>query len=272
MQRHSLLTILPLLARLAASQDTITSAPAEPQVTGKVTIWSGLDYTLQRSCVAHCIYYNGPLPRGAYYHDWDDVGGELGCGYAPINGCYCNTKYESSATSYFSSCIPYYCGTVNPDPQDLVSALSMYNAYCATANGNPTKPLPEPVSAKATSRATSKEETSSAADASTPETQGASSLPATSARAGTTSPSAGAAGTSAAAEAKTTGAPGAEESAAGGDTGGGLSQGAKIGIAVGASLGGIAVIAIGVASFLLYKRRAANSMKEPPMGGIQEGY
>ncbi|KAK6346612.1 hypothetical protein TWF696_006732 [Orbilia brochopaga] len=271
MHRQSLLPFLSLIAHLAAGQDTITDAPSAPEVTGKVTIWSGLDYTLQRSCVAHCIYYNGPLPRGAYYHDWDDVGGELGCGYAPINGCYCNTKYSSSASSYFSSCIPYYCGTANPDPQDLVSALSMYNAYCATANGNPTKPVPEPVSAQVTSRAANSP--ASSADASTPETENAKTAPPTSTAAGATggSGSGGSSGTAAGASSTNSAEAESKESGSGDSMGGGLTKGAKIGIAVGASLGGVALIAIGVASFLLYKRRAVN-MKEPPMGGIQEGY
>ncbi|KAJ6256145.1 Tannase [Drechslerella dactyloides] len=267
MQRHNLLTVLPLLARLAAGQDpSITQAPAGPEVTGKATIWSTIDYTLQRSCVQHCIWYNGPLPRGAYYHDWDDVGGELGCGHAPINGCYCNTKYSSSATSYFSSCIPYYCGST-ADPENLVSAISLYDAYCATANGNPSKPVPSPVPAQATAAA----KVSSSADAAaTSNAPNAPNSPATPpASSGTTRPASAAAETA-------VGASGTQSSASPSDSGssdsngGGMSKGAKIGIAVGASLGGVALIAIGVVSYMLHKRRVANS-KEQPMGGIQEG-
>ncbi|EWC46454.1 hypothetical protein DRE_04397 [Drechslerella stenobrocha 248] len=267
MHRFSTLSLLPFLLRLVASQ----GITAGPQVTGRVSIRDPVEYTLQRSCVQHCLYYNGNNPRGYYYNNWDDVGGELGCGHAPINGCYCNTKYASSATSYFSSCIAGYCGT--SDPEDFVSAVSFYDAYCATANGNPTKPVPEPVSAKVTTPSAS-ENTSSAQ---APSTSAPSSRP--------TSAPAPSGGDSARAEEKSSptgsgsigapvGASNTNTPAASGDEGssggGGLSKGATIGIAVGASVGGVALIAVAVALFLAHQRKAAGG-KEPPMGGI-EGY
>ncbi|KAF3182665.1 hypothetical protein TWF106_000832 [Orbilia oligospora] len=256
---------LLLLARLAMGQD-ITSAPALPQ-TSRVSITSALEYTLQRSCVAHCLYYNGPLPRGPYYHDWDDVGGELKCGYAPINGCYCNTKYASSATAYFNTCIPYYCGSgEDADPDDLVSALSLYNDYCATANGNPTKPVPTPVVIPAsTTSAPASSETSETGSSSTSVDE--SSQPATT---GSSAGSSGAAPPTAVAESKTNPSPteaGSEMGSGGGNGNGGLSKGATIGIAVGASVGGLALIAAAVVLFLT--RRRALAGEKQPMGGIE---
>ncbi|KAK6513090.1 hypothetical protein TWF506_009256 [Arthrobotrys conoides] len=266
---HRGITLLLLLARLAAGQD-VTSGPALPQ-TSRVSITSGLEYTLQRSCVAHCLYYNGPLPRGAYYHDWDDVGGQLKCGYAPINGCYCNTKYASSATAYFNTCIPYYCGSgENADPEDLVSALSLYNEYCATANGNPTKPVPTPVTiaASTTSAPAPSEETSSEASESGNSSTSADepSVPATT---GSSAGSSDTAAPTAVAEGKSSPSPTQEgsEMGSGGGGSGGLSKGATIGIAVGASVGGLALIAAAVVLFL--SRRRALAGEKHPMGGIE---
>ncbi|RVD89610.1 uncharacterized protein DFL_000611 [Arthrobotrys flagrans] len=260
--------ILLLIARLAAGQD-VTVAPELPQ-TSRVSIYSEFEYTLQRSCVAHCLYYNGALPRGPYYHDWDDVGGQLKCGYAPINGCYCNTKYASSATAYFNTCIPYYCGRgEDADPNDLISALSLYNAYCATANGNPTKPVPTPVTIAATTTSTpaSSEETS----LETSEPGASSTLVDEPSQPATTGSSAGSSDTAAqtaTAEEKMSPSPtqaGAETGSGGGS--GGLSKGATIGIAVGASVGGVALIAAAVALFL--SRRRALAGEKQPMGGIE---
>ncbi|KAK6507864.1 hypothetical protein TWF481_006286 [Arthrobotrys musiformis] len=256
-------TVFLLIARLAAGQ--VTVAPEVPQTLG-VTITSQLEYKLQRSCVAHCLYYNGALPRGPYYHDWDDVGGELKCGYAPINGCYCNTKYASSATAYFNTCIPYYCGSGDDaDPDDLVSALSLYNDYCATANGNPTKPVPTPVTIGASTTSASSEETTS--ETSGPESSSTPvdepSQPATTG----SSPVSSGSSVTATAEGKTSFSPteaGVQQGSGGGS--GGLSKGATIGIAVGASVGGIALI--GAAVFLLISRRRGLGEKQP-MGGIE---
>ncbi|KAF3932358.1 hypothetical protein ABW20_dc0108984 [Dactylellina cionopaga] len=247
-----------LLARLAAGQD-VTDAPNQ---TAGVSISDQLEYTLLgRSCIQHCVYYNGPFPRGPYYHDWDDVGGELGCGYGPINGCYCNTNYASSATSYFSSCISEYCGT--KDPSDFVSGVSRYNAYCATANGNPTKPLP--VAAAPTTPASRSSTTDSPSEGTTtalsPETNSSSPSSTTSVPMSTSGSSSG----TAVAEGKQTSGASETTTPSGG---GGLSKGATIGIAVGASLGG--VVLIGIAVLLLLKKRKASG-KESPMGGI-EGY
>ncbi|KAK6337093.1 hypothetical protein TWF718_009879 [Orbilia javanica] len=249
---------LLLMAHLAASQ--ITVAPDLPQ-TYRVSITSELEYTLQRSCVQHCLYYNGGFVRGPYHHDWDDVGGQLKCGWAPINGCYCSTGYASSATSYFNTCIPYYCGSgEDADPNDLISALSLYNAYCATANGNPTKPVPTPVTipATATSASSSAEETTSSTSVDE------SSQPATT---GSSAGSSDSAARTATAEEKTSPSPtaGAETESGGGS--GGLSKGATIGIAVGASIGGIALL--GAAVFLYLSRRRALAGEKMPMGGIE---
>ncbi|KAK6343609.1 hypothetical protein TWF730_011200 [Orbilia blumenaviensis] len=256
--------VLLLIARLAAGQDapSVTVPPTLPQTSG-VSISKGVEYTLQRSCVKHCLYYNGPYPRGPYYHDWDDVGGELGCGYAPINGCYCNTKYASSATSYFNTCIPYYCGSgEDADPNDLVSALSLYNDYCATANGNPTKPVPVPVTIAASTTPESPDATPS--ETSAPgTTSGPASEPTQGGTTGSSSVSAG----GATAEQKASPSP-TEAASQGGNGGGGLSKGTTIGIAVGVSVGAIALIAAAVLVFLSRRKRALAHGKEP-MGGIE---
>ncbi|KAK6537315.1 hypothetical protein TWF694_011505 [Orbilia ellipsospora] len=254
--------LLLLLARFAIAQSgTITEGP---QITAAASIRKELEYTLQRSCVQHCLWYNGNNPRGYYYINWDDVGGELKCGPYPINACYCNTKYASSATSYFSTCIPYYCGSGDDaDPADLVSALSLYNAYCATANGNPTKPVPEPVTVAATSTSAGSSSEAEASQASAP-----SSSPAQPTSAATSGATTSSSSSSANAQAKES--PQQTATPEGENSGGGTSKGTTIGIAVGASLGGIVIIALGVLCFIFYRRRARN-MEKQPMGGI-EGY
>ncbi|KAF3908319.1 hypothetical protein AA313_de0207373 [Arthrobotrys entomopaga] len=256
-----LLSLLLLTRFVIGQSDTVTEGP---QITALASIRKELDYTLQRSCVQHCVWYNGNNPRGYYYINWDDVGGELKCGYAPINACYCNTKYASSATSYFSSCIPYYCGSGDDaDPADLVSALSLYNAYCATANGNPTKPVPEPVTVAATSTSAPSSSETDASQASEPSSSPAEPTSAPTSPAVTSSPS-----TSANAQAKES--PASTATSENDSNGGGTSKGTTIGIAVGASLGGIVITALAVLCFVFYKRRA-RLMEKQPMGGI-EGY
>ncbi|EPS41145.1 hypothetical protein H072_4948 [Dactylellina haptotyla CBS 200.50] len=252
-------SILFFLAARSALGQVTTAPPNGPLEYASMK--ANTEYILQRSCVKHCLWYNGENLRGVYYHDWDDVGGELDCGYAPLNGCYCNTKYSSSATSYFESCIPYYCGTTG-DPGNLPSALSLYNAYCATANGNPTKPVPEPVTVAATSTSdSSSSETSASSSEPSSSMPEPSSTPASAGSSSTSTPAA-----TAAAKDSTSGAPSPQETSA---SGGGMSKGAIIGAAVGGSIGGIVIIAGCVAAFLIHKRRSAG--KEQPMGGI-EGY
>ncbi|KAK6526026.1 hypothetical protein TWF281_011067 [Arthrobotrys megalospora] len=255
--------VLLLAARLVVGQDGITVTPPNGQ-TSRVSITSELEYKTQRSCVAHCLYYNGGFVRGPYHHDWDDVGGELGCGWAPINACYCNTKYASSATAYFSTCVPYYCGSGdNADPDNLVSALSLYNSYCAAANGNPTKPVPVPVTIPATTTSQSSEEmpseTSEPGNTSTPVDEPTQPVTTGSSRASSAVEGA------ATAEQKTSPSP-TDAASTGGS--GGLSKGATIGIAVGASVGGIALIAAAVVLFLSRRKSALAGGKEP-MGGIE---
>jgi len=105
----------------------VTQGPA-----AAVSIWSEEAYSTARRCAAGCLAYNGVFGcnNAGYY----DLGIELGCECGPVNNCYCNTKYASSATKYVSNCVKAGCNGVEDWPDEVTSMLDLYNNYCATAN------------------------------------------------------------------------------------------------------------------------------------------
>lgn len=116
----------------SVSAQKITNGPQAP-----VTIGSDKILATARACAAKCVSYNGPYYCGiaGYY----DLGQALACGCASANGCYCNTAYASSATSFLSSCVSAGCVKSVADwTVDLGSMLGLYDNYCKTANVEPT--------------------------------------------------------------------------------------------------------------------------------------
>ncbi|KAG4435951.1 hypothetical protein IFR05_008571 [Cadophora sp. M221] len=86
-----------------------------------------------RPCAASCLVYQGiwSCPYNSGYYD---LGLELSCGCSPQNFCYCDSKPSAaaSASSYISSCVSNGCGADFPD--EVTSAMDLYNGYCSTAN------------------------------------------------------------------------------------------------------------------------------------------
>ncbi|EPS45925.1 hypothetical protein H072_65 [Dactylellina haptotyla CBS 200.50] len=258
MQRQRPIPILQLalFACFAAAQNTITTGP---QPTASVSIFRSLEYTLQRPCIQTCVWDFGLVGRTNVYTNWEDVGKDLGCGPYAVNGCYCNPKYELSVSSYFSTCIPNRCGSgPNGDPANYVSALSLYNDYCATANGNPTKPIPEPV---AVTTPSSGSMVSSASETESAVPNASSSSVSSSAASSISSSDSGTSSTQ-----STESSTAENQGNPSGGGGGGGSNTKTIGIAVGVSVGSLLII-IGVLVFLLVRRK--NKIKEEQnMGGI----
>ena len=96
-----------------------------------VSIKSEDAYQTARACAAGCLAYQGSF--GCNNRGYYDLGVDLQCGCGPLNNCYCNTKYASSATKYVSECVKGGC-KVDDWPDEVSSMLDLYNNYCATAN------------------------------------------------------------------------------------------------------------------------------------------
>lgn len=115
-----------LLAAVARGQE-VTVGPVAPVSLGERIEWS-----TARECAAACLKYNGIWVcgnHGGYY----DLGVELECGCASINGCYCNTELASSASSYISACVSSRCSAVDDLTRDLSNMIGLYDSYCETA-------------------------------------------------------------------------------------------------------------------------------------------
>ena len=119
---------ISILLAVAAAAET-TNGPL-----AAVSIWSDIAWSTAKRCAADCIAYDGVFRCGVnagYY----DLGIELGCGCASINGCYCNTGLANSASAYLSTCISGGCAENDPGwTTDLNSMIGLYDAYCLTAN------------------------------------------------------------------------------------------------------------------------------------------
>lgn len=121
------LHITTVLGAAAAWAQEVTNGP----VAG-VTLAERIEWSTARECAAACLRYNGIWHcgvNGGYY----DLGVELKCGCASINGCYCNTKLASSASSYISACVSSRCEAVDDLTRDLSDMIDLYDSYCATA-------------------------------------------------------------------------------------------------------------------------------------------
>ncbi|KAI6365276.1 hypothetical protein MCOR25_005406 [Pyricularia grisea] len=148
------LTLLAIASSLTSAQKT-TAGPA-----ATVSLYKQTDYSTARSCAVGCLVYNGIYNCGVNA-GYQDLGIGLGCGCGPANGCYCNTKVASEASSYISSCVSSRCAANVADwKSEAGSMMDMYKAYCATANVGPTPnaaanaPNPAGVTGKAASSGT----------------------------------------------------------------------------------------------------------------------
>lgn len=123
--------LLPYFASLFA----VSRAQGSSQAAfASVSIASDRAYVTARPCAAGCLVYNGIWVCGLH-SGYDDLAKELGCGCSPINACYCNADFASSATSYVSSCVSNACGSSVDDWREEAAAmLTFYNGYCATAD------------------------------------------------------------------------------------------------------------------------------------------
>jgi len=120
-----LLTAILLLPSIALA--AVTAGPLAP-----ISIQSLVAYSTAKPCAATCLVYYGVWHCSLQsYHD---LGKDLGCGCSPINACWCSAGIQPAATSYISSCVSNGCGKVPGVEQDMTSMISMYGAYCATAN------------------------------------------------------------------------------------------------------------------------------------------
>jgi hypothetical protein len=120
--------IFNLLVWLPLSFAATTAGPLAP-----ISIHSLQAYSTARPCAAGCLVFNGIWQCGVNggYHD---LGKDLGCNCSPVNGCWCSTGLQSSATSYISSCVSSACSKVGNVDGDIKSMLDLYGNYCATAN------------------------------------------------------------------------------------------------------------------------------------------
>lgn len=120
--------ILNLLVWLPLSFVATTVGPLAP-----ISIHSLQAYSTARPCAAGCLVFNGIWQCGVNggYHD---LGKDLGCNCSPLNGCWCSTGLQSSATSYISSCVNSACSKVGNVDSDIKSMLDLYGSYCAAAN------------------------------------------------------------------------------------------------------------------------------------------
>jgi hypothetical protein len=107
------------------------------QPSSTVSIVGGSGYISERTCAQNCVWHVGVS---------DDLITYLGCsndgGWQ--NSCYCRADLASSASYFLTSCVNKACST---NAVDLQGAVSVYQSYCAAAEGTP---VPAPVSNAAT--------------------------------------------------------------------------------------------------------------------------
>lgn len=146
---------LPELARSAADflSDCVASRCTSPRTAQAVTsavsaynnycssngfsiptiasIQSYSAYFSQPNCVQRCLWNSAHLSS-------DDLMPAIGCDAPWDNSCLCNTTLVSTAGAFLSTCVASKCSTSVDAPQ-VISALSVYGAYCSAAG------LPIPV-------------------------------------------------------------------------------------------------------------------------------
>lgn len=119
--------LLPVFLLLHAVSPAAKNGP-----TATVSIVDDVSYITGRECAVGCLWNQ--------YHVLgdDDLGNELSCGtYGAVNGCYCETDYASSATSYVSDCVTARCSDLQDVTGEVKTILDLYNGYCQTANADP---------------------------------------------------------------------------------------------------------------------------------------
>jgi hypothetical protein len=118
-----LLSILSLPGTYADGTVSLTNEPA---------------FSTVRACVQDCLNCNE-----YWYQNCPD--GAIGILYFltcnNLDSCFCRTDFESSVSSYLTSCINQACSTHDID---LSAGMSLYNGYCgfggATINNYPSQP------------------------------------------------------------------------------------------------------------------------------------
>jgi hypothetical protein len=78
----------------------------------------------QHGCVQTCLNGNGVFT--------DVSGGPLSCDTPYVNNCFCATASAALASSFLSSCASSRCDAGDL-PDDVTSAVSIYDGYCLTA-------------------------------------------------------------------------------------------------------------------------------------------
>jgi len=153
-----------LLAAVARGQE-VTAGPL-----AYVTLNERIEWSTARECAAACLKYNGIYVCGVH-GGYDDLGLELECGCASINGCYCNTELASSASQYISDCVSSRCSAVDDLTRDLSNMMGLYDDYCKTARAeagtNENAPRPNDDEAKGAETTTTEETASKPTDGST---------------------------------------------------------------------------------------------------------
>jgi hypothetical protein len=96
---------------------------------GTVSLQVAPAFSSVRPCVQACV---GECPGCG-----EGIVGILGCNN--LDSCFCRTDFESSVSTYLTSCINVQCNT---HEIDLSAGVSLYNGYCgidgATLNNYPT--------------------------------------------------------------------------------------------------------------------------------------
>jgi hypothetical protein len=101
-----------LLVLLTSAHPSLQDSPYNPS---SFSNWNEL-----RTCAQQC------LGDGAYSGFADS---NLGCS---LNGCFCRVDVIPQAVSIVSACVSSSCSNTN----DIASATSFFEAYCASATSN----------------------------------------------------------------------------------------------------------------------------------------
>lgn len=224
--RSAIWNLLLLLATMATASS----------LTATVSVNEDAAWITERACGQKCVW----IDSGHIGAPYPDIVMHLNCGSPYLNACFCRADFGTSATTFLSSCVSSRCESdgINDYGTELFSALSIYSNYCSTAAGVVfAAPSVDVTSASSISA------TAGSASASV-RTTATSTASSTSSRDNSASQTSGSG-----APAQTSGQGSSTESSSSG-----LSTSAKIGLAVGLSVGILAII-LGVGAFIWHKRR-----------------
>jgi hypothetical protein len=203
-------------------------------LTATVSVNEDAAWITERACGQKCVW----IDSGHLGAPYPDIVMHLNCGSPYLNACFCRSDFGTSATTFLSSCVSSRCESdgINDYGTELFSALSIYSNYCSTAAGV--------VFAAPSVDVTSASSITVSASSASVRTTATSTASSTSSRDSSTSQT-----SSSGAPAQTSGQGSPTESSSSG-----LSTSAKIGLAVGLSVGILAII-LGVGAFIWHKRR-----------------